>query len=278
MVLESWMTAKYQNFGFQGPSATTNNQTRFIRIFSSTRRALFLGELEVVTTSGRQIIAKQNTTTAMLSFPFSTINNPNRCIDGNLTTFCIIPANPTFTEFVLFDLGASFDVSKIIVYPPTTNLLGLVDNPIVQTIASDGSLLSTSTLPTTQACSSIAISFPTFPNGTLFPVPVSNITEATNRVRYIYIRNSESLNIEQINVFGPMSRINVTDATFSSQWIGTPDIKPPTAANCVNDFIDGGCSSDFIAGSISYVVLDLGGPVQVAKVGSYSGCIYKSSF
>ena len=267
--LEAWMAAKYQGFGIRQPGPSSNNQTRFIRVFSSTRRALFLGELEVVTTSGQQI--RHNTTTVvMTSFSFSAMNSPNMCFDKNYATFSIIPANSLLLEFMLFDLGASFDVASITLYPPLSNFMGLMENPVVQTISVDGTLLSTSTLPNTQACSSIAIMFPSFPNGALIPVTVPDLSLANTLIRYIVIRSTDFLNFENVNVFAvDRLKVNVVDATFSSQLVGVTDVKPLIAQNCVRDFFDGGCSSETVAGSPVMMIMDLGRPVAVTQVGTH---------
>ena len=63
-------------------------------------------------------------------------------------------------------------------------------------------------------------------------------------------------------------KVNPMDATFNSQWVAATDVKPPTAANCVKDFVDGGCSSDFISGIPSLMIIDLGRPVNVSIVGA----------
>ena len=270
LILENWMTSKYQSFGTKSPNNGTNNQTRYIRVYSSTRKTLFLADIEAVTLSGQQIISKQNTSSSMSSFSLPAIYGPNQCIDGNFSTFCIIPANPLITEFILFDLGASYDIANISIYPPFTNFLGLIENPVVQTISADGTLLSTSIIPVTNASSKIAISFPLFPNGILVPVSVPDSAAANALVRYIYIRGSAALSFDQVNVYSGAQRVkvNLMDATFGSQWVATVDVKPSTAANCVKDFIDGGCSSDFIAGTSSLMVIDLGRPVNVSILGA----------
>ena len=269
VTLEAWMATKYQGFGFRQPGPSSNNQTRFIRLYSSTRKALFLGELEVVTTSGQQV--RQNTTTVVMSsFFFSAINSPNMCLDKNYATFGIIPANPLQTEYMLFDLGASFDIANITLYPPLSNLMGLMESPIVQTIAVDGTLLSTSTLPTTQACSSIAIMFPSSPNGVLVPITVLDLSLANTLIRYIVIRSSDYLNFENVNVFAvDRLKVSVVDAMFSPLLVGATDVKPMLAQNCVKDFFDGGCSSDFVAGSQAIMIMDLGRPVAVTQVGTH---------
>ena len=273
--LEAWMATKSQvgGWGTRQPGPWTEKQTRFIRLYSSTRKALFLGELEVVTTSGQQV--RQNTTTVVMSsFFFSAINSPNMCLDKNYATFGIIPANSLQTEYMLFDLGASFDVANITLYPPLSNLMGLMESPIVQTIAADGTLLSTSTLPTTQACSSIAIMFPSFPNGILVPVNVSDLLQekalANSLIRYIVIRGSDFLNFENVNVFAvDRLKVAVVDAMFNSLLVGATDVKPMIAQNCVRDFFDGGCSSDSVAGSQAIMTMDLGRPVAVTQVGTH---------
>ena len=268
--LEAWMASKSQvgGWGLRQPGSYTDKQTRFIRLYSSTRNALFLGELEVVTTSGQQV--RQNTTVVMSSFFFSAINSPNMCLDKNYATFGIIPANPLQTEYMLFDLGASFDIANITLYPPLSNLMGLMESPIVQTIAVDGTLLSTSTLPTTQACSSIAIMFPSFPNGTLAPITVPDLSLAINLTRYVVIRGSDFLNFENVNVFAvDRQKVNIVDAMFNSLLVGATDVKPMIAQNCVKGFFDGGCSSDFVAGSQAIMIMDLGRPVAVTQVGTH---------
>ena len=269
VILEAWMATKYQGFGIRQPGPSSNNQTRFIRLFSSTRRALFLGELEVVTTSGQQI--RHNTTTVvMTSFSFSAINSPSMCYDKNFSTFSIIPANPIQPEYILFDLGASFNVANITLYPPLSNLMGLMENPIVQTISVDGTLLSTSTLPTTQACSSIAIMFPSFPNGTLVPITVPDLSLAINLTRYVVIRGSDFLNFENVNVYATNRlKINIVDAMFSSQLVMVTDVKPMIAQNCVKDLFNGGCSSEVVPGSSAMMIIDLGRPVAVTQVGTH---------
>ena len=54
---------------------------------------------------------------------------------------------------------------------------------------------------TTQACSSIAIMFPYFPNRALVPITVPDLSLAQTHIRYIVIRSSSFLNFENVEIF-----------------------------------------------------------------------------